>query len=427
MGIVQAQSFNLRWRVTIALCLGASLVLIVPHAVMAQRAGQHPLAKKRGDIQRMLRRGTFEGNEQAEFDQYFSQYFMRLFSTKSPDARILPSTRHQLRLFLTYGRQGTVYNRLVKMSMDEMKKIAVDKNAHPANRVNAILVLGMLKQSEPNGKPLSSTFPLLQYVVTSDRFPDDMKIAAMVGLVDIAQAEGGIPANKRDEFAGQMLAILNQAEAPAGRSQGGHNWMRRCAGQILAEMGSPGPKNEVLAAFQKIIADPSAGNTLRCELAECVGKLKFPEGAQVDFATLSNLLGHQTVEICQRELDQITIQQPPSRRLVVYALASALNGLQGPTGRSGLVEAAAGSPDADFVGTMRTKIKDAYSLVSDDEEVPDGSLKEMVGDMIADLRSILQPKPEPEADAVAADSDKPAAEEPAEARAAADGAATRGG
>ena len=59
------------------------------------------------------------------------------------------------------------------------------------------LVLGELNESEgvPNPKPLPAAFPLLLAVSQSDRFPDAMKVAAMVGLGAWAKA-GAVPPDK---------------------------------------------------------------------------------------------------------------------------------------------------------------------------------------------------------------------------------------
>ena len=76
-----------------------------------------------------------------------------------------------------------------------------------------------------------------------------------------------------------MLSIVNEKEAPEGRSAEGHAWMRRSAAQVLATLGDVGAKqkNNVLAALGGIVKDADAPLSLRCALAQ-----NFPGTVEAD-------------------------------------------------------------------------------------------------------------------------------------------------
>jgi hypothetical protein len=382
---------------------GAILVAIwalgsaLPAACAADR---NPLEFKQGEVNAVLR-GQSQNMEL--FDQYFKQFFFPQFAVKAdatPGPELLPKLRNELRRFRMTGKQGDAYNRLLQYTVAAMKNIAGKPTYHIAARVNAILVLGDLndKEAVPGSKPLPAAFPLLLFVAQSDKFPDAMKVAALVGLERWARADA-IPPDKKDALTKLLLEMLNQETPPPGRTLEGHGWFRRSAAQVLAAMGSPGPDNGVVAAYEKIVADPEARATLRCEMAECLGQLKYPAGAKIDYSSLANLIGHQTIEICQRELDAAKgASRQPSRRLIAYTLATALHGLEGPDSRGGLLAAAAGTDGQKFVASVRDKVKTGFAS-ADSADVADEQIAATANDVIAELQSILLPKPEPKRDA----------------------------
>ena len=381
-------------------------------------AQQNPLVAQKPAIGRILRGQSLADPQNAKlFDDYFNRFF-RQFINPSPRPETFPDLRHDLHIFRVVGQKGAAYDRLNAMSYKYMAGIAASAKYGTAARVNAMLILGDLNEQE-GGQPLAKAFRPLLLFATGDSFrgkpiPDELKVAAMVGLNRWASLKA-VPSEQQAALAAAMLKLLGEQTPPAGRTAVGHNWMRRIAADILASLGSPGPKNEVVAAYEKVIANASARDTLRCETAESVGKLKFPQGSNVDFASLANLIGHQTVEICQRELD--ATERKPRRRLFAYALRSALLGLGGGNGRGGLKAASAGTDGQQFVEAVRGPIDAAYETV-EDENVDLTSVSDAVETMIGELQSLLRDKPAPAEDSVAAGQESAGAEQP-DARAAA--------
>ena len=166
------------------LLLMAALVWALPEASGAQA---NPLAAKRGQINGILRSQKLAGADKDLFTQYFRQFFFPRFailSKQSPGPDDFGELRKELMIFRMQGKTGDAYNQLIDWTVSAMKNIAANSKFHPAARVNAMLVLGELNEREgvPNPKPLPTAFPLLLAVAQSDRFPDSMKIASMVGL-----------------------------------------------------------------------------------------------------------------------------------------------------------------------------------------------------------------------------------------------------
>ena len=98
---------------------------------------------------------------------------------------------------------------------------------------------------------------------------DGVRAAALVGILrhveidrQLADVPGGqrrlVGNNAEIMIADAMLKLVNEKEAPEGRSQGGHDWMRRRAVEILGCLGGPGQNNNVLGGPGRV-ADGQQG------------------------------------------------------------------------------------------------------------------------------------------------------------------------
>ena len=258
------------------------------------------------------------------------------------------------------------------------------------------MILGEIDTAADGGKPLPEAQKLLLAVVQAGRFPDGMVVAAMIGLERHAAA-GAIPAASAAPLTKYLLKLLNTPDPPAGRTADAHDWLRRNAAQVLAAMGSPGPDNSVLTAFEQIIADPKTRPLLRCDIAECLGRLKYPANAKINSQELASLLGHQAADTCQHELDaSVAEKRVPSRGLPAYALNSSLHGLEGGDGRSGLLTITpSGSEGRTQIDSIRSKIKSLHTALENPDDLKDEDLFADFGPLVGELQGILPPKPEP--------------------------------
>jgi hypothetical protein len=359
-------------------CLGGATVL-----------GAESLSKT--EVNKILKDPTLLAGQKDAFDAYFAKEFFPQFTSAGPATDKYVALRRQLRIFLNWGKTGAAHDELNRLTLAKMKEIVGSSKADSASKINAMLVIGELNEvDEPNKpKPLPEAFPLLYGMVAtqSPKFKDELKVAALVGIERFAHFAAIPSAKAKDDVTKLMLNLVNQKDPPPNRSRDGHNSMRRIAAQILAKLGGTGPNNNVVNALAAVVADSQAGLTLRCEVALCIGQLKYPPAAKVDLQALANALGYQVLDICTHEVAAAKeANRVPSRRLIVYALHSAREGL------SGLQTAAADTPHKKFVSDLADKVKKIHADL-DDPAITDDMLAAEVGKKLNELQSVLGPKP----------------------------------
>jgi hypothetical protein len=167
--------------------------------------------------------------------------------------------------------------------------------------------------------------------------------------------------------------------------------MRRIAAHVLVSLGTLGPDNTVISALTGILMNPQARPTVRCEVAQLLGELKYPVNAKVDYQAIANYVGHETLELCKREIDSAKADnRPPSKKMLAYVLNSASLGLEGNDGKGGLWAAAAATPDSQkFIDTLRGKVKSLSSTLAS----ADSETEPLPSSALADLQGVLLPVP----------------------------------
>lgn len=420
------------WTMVLAVCFGWSLARASIGAPPADTGiEKKDLPKQRTEIQTILRAAKIPADQAKLFDSYFNDYLLEQFVKPWPGLpRIysysldeLPRLRQSLKNLLTLAKSGEAHDRLNALIYDKITSEIIKgnyKEHDAAVKYNALLLLGDLNEDDEPGKPKpwAKPFPLLLKVLQSAR-KDYMKTAALVGIERYAAA-GAIPAASMADLTKLLVDLVNQEDPPAGRDPAAHQYLRRCAGEILALIGSPGPDNSVVKALASVAADPKARPTFRCEMAQYLGQLKYPPATKVDLQQLANSLGHQAVEICKQELDAAkAASRAPDRRMIVYALYSAKEAVGGSDGKSGLVAAAAGAPAQKFVGSLYAKLKSLHAKFdgSDkDDDLDDDLVDTEVSAKINDLDGMLGT---PDSDTSGKQEQLTAAERKKEAKAAA--------
>jgi hypothetical protein len=185
----------------------------------------------------------------------------------------------------------------------------------------------------------------------------------------------------------KLLKLVEQKEPPAGRDAAAHQYIRRGAAQILALLGNPGPNNSVVKAIEAAAMDPSAKPTIRCEMAQFLGQLKYPKTAEADVKRLATEVSHQSVDICKQELAAAdSAGRTPSKRMILYALDSAVRSLG--EGRSGLQAAVSGTPTQKAISNMSQKFKAVSAFISESETADTGLSLEIKG-KVAELETQL--------------------------------------
>ncbi len=271
--------------------------------------------------------------------------------------------------------------------------IVTNKQFSPAAKYNAMLMLADLSDSDVPGaiKPYMPALDLLTkcLAIPADSQMAYLKPAALIGITRLAE-EKALPPNRVATISSALVKLLLDADPPAGQSASAHNFMRRSAARALAAMGNPGPNNEVVTALRSIMLDPNSKITLRCEMAQLFYLLNIPPEAKVDYQDLANLIGHQTIEICEQELTRAEEEnREPSRRIVMYALRSADMGL------SGLSRSAEKNEEASkFIAKIRSKVSQLHGQLDDVTKTPDNKIAEIVVPEMDTIRDMLNPKPE---------------------------------
>ncbi len=264
----------------------------------------------------------------------------------------------------------------------------------PMAKYNAMLLIADLNESDVPGA-IKPYMPALGTMAKCLDIPPEsdmayLKQAALIGVTRLAE-ERAIPPNALPKVSDSLLKILLDADPPAGRSASAHNFMRRSAARALAAIGSPGPNNQVVTAMRSIMADQNARLTLRCEMAQYIGQLQIPSDAKVDYQDLANLIGHQTLEICEQEIDRaLEEKREPSRRILLYALRSA------DTGLSGLSRSAEKNDEAaKFIAKIRSKVSQLHGQLDDVNKTPDSKIEDTLLPEMDTIRGLLLQKPQP--------------------------------
>jgi hypothetical protein len=321
--------------------------------------------------------------EKKILDEYFDGFFLQLFK-KPIRPNDLPNLRNKIfKIVVKNAGKTAAHDYVNKKLLKEMVGI-LGGSEDKAIKYNAMLMIADFNESDENRnvKPLPEALRYLTFVAYTDKMEwDYLKPAALIGLARFAD-EGGIPKDQMAQVTQHLLELVEQRDPPAGRSASAHNFLRRGAACALAAMHSTGPNDSVVKAFEKIAADPKARPTLRCEMARFLGELNYPAGTKVDMKQLANILGHQTVEICQRQLDlgRDKDQGATTRRMAMYVVEACTDGLQ----------KLSSSSDGDkFIYELKQKLDRMHRELDDTEKTKDEAVADLVQTQIGEIKSML--------------------------------------
>ncbi len=128
----------------------------------------------------------------------------------------------------------------------------------------------------------------------------------------LAATPGGqrrLAGNAENLIADAMVKLVNEKQTPEGRSQAGHDWMRRRAVEVLGSQGSPGQNNSVVTALDGVLSDINTAVSLRCAAAEALGRLRLPANANLAVADTAKKLASVAVFACKREAQRVDDQE----------------------------------------------------------------------------------------------------------------------
>ena len=212
-------------------------------------------AKKRRDFEDQVRRiingSTLTGSELV-FDGYYTSYvFPQWTQTTETNLNLLPKERDKFvknSLELS-AKNPAAHARLIDLTLREQTKIVQDAAFHPAVRYNAILIIGLLNEVEPNRgsgvkqmpEPYVRALSTLTEELKKPGNNEAVRVGALLGVSRHLEWDNSkapmspakMQAAVRDDIISELTSIVNTKLPPAGRSAEGQTWLRRRALEAL--------------------------------------------------------------------------------------------------------------------------------------------------------------------------------------------------
>ena len=205
--------------------------------------------KLKSAISKGLRAGS-AGSIRADINKYMNGYlFPEITQTDSESLSRLGAGREFFFKNFLSSRHPAASRSLIvgDYVLPKMTEI-VDGNFHPAVRLNAIVMLGLLNESDGRtGQPpelSTATLPILKKVLNGADYPGYLKIGAMAGIqrhvsVSAASTAPQIGAADIREISGYCLKVLDDSQTVAGQDKWSPDinyWMQRRSAQVLADV-----------------------------------------------------------------------------------------------------------------------------------------------------------------------------------------------
>ncbi len=280
-----------------------------------------------------------------------------------------------------------VHQKMLDTLLTGLSEIVRNKALSMPVRYNGALMLADLNKTEP---PLFGTgvipvaLPAAQTVLlemwADPDLEDAIKAAVLLGLV--RQAESRPVGQQGDELRTMLLALMNQATPPAGRSAEGQDWFRRRAAQGLGALGQLGGDGsvDVLQGLIAMINDKSASFSVRCEAARALGALQYSSRSNVNHAQIAKPLGNLGMDV---------IRQHDNRRALKHFLNCVLTGLRGPEPEeTGSIAAVTNPEQKMYVNGVLSQLDNLSSIL--DGKLPDEQAVDEVKGQSTQLDTYLQ-------------------------------------
>jgi hypothetical protein len=313
--------------------LGCAAVVFVALAVSTFRAApasaqeaagsawkEYPVdedLKRNGSaVNEILRHGSFaDAQEKKLVTDFFGSYLLPRWT--SPKIRMsleqhgifLEKERKNIRnAMVTAGKAESqdAHAALLEIILDFMNKLADDSQCDPLARINAVLMIGELNETEPRpgvtAVPYAGAMPVLVQLAKNKQQLDAVRIEALVGILRQTPQK----ANWDDEIRKSTIAALAEiAKEPSlnPQQEAGHAWVRAKAAEALGAIGSPGEKGSVLAALYRLLTDAKSSLSSRVAAARALGQIDFGAGklGQNQTIVLAGALGQLAADALKAE------------------------------------------------------------------------------------------------------------------------------
>ncbi len=197
------------------------------------------------------------GNFGAEGDLYMLGYWIpRMTQTDRTTLSSLGKYRAAfLKKFLSKKMSAAGRRGVIRKLLTPLTQIAKNKDFHPAVRVNAVTIMGMLYDSHAQKWPTPSpaAYNALKGILNDAANEDFLKVAAISGIANFAEVSRGGGSNSvpGQDLKTQLAAII--ASTAPGQDKWSDDlnyWMKRRATQLLGHIGT-GDTVKVTSAVMK--------------------------------------------------------------------------------------------------------------------------------------------------------------------------------
>jgi hypothetical protein len=281
-----------------ALIISGSAAAIAEAADYATDEVNAQAKRHSGLVLSVIRNPARYAAEKAKVQEYFTGYYFPAMTQTAPeDLAILGNLRYDLfRKYLWATDHEALQRDLTEIALNATKRIvgASRPPYHPAVRYNAVLVLGQLDQqyavegaAARPPVPLPAATELLVKVVAAaadDKpVPPPVVLGAVIGLERHARFREALAPGAADAMTKALLKLATREKPIQEMDRETYDWLRLRTAGVLAQLGSIGPKNEVLNAIFKLAADLRSLDD-RVVAAAMLDKFKF-EGVKLDSKT----------------------------------------------------------------------------------------------------------------------------------------------
>ena len=266
------------------------------------------------NVKRIIGGGSLDGFE-GSFEKYFSLVlFPQWTQTTEKNLEELPKARDTfIKSLEASAKNPAAHALLLDVTHRELSKIVKDDGFHPAVRYNAILIIGLLNETEPNRATGTKQMPV-PYVPALSTLVEELKkpgnneavrVGALLGVSRHVEwdnfKEPKMQAPVRKEIIDELNSIVNTNVPPAGRSAEGQTWLRRRALEALGHANALNVDPGFTSLLDTIIKEDNEPISLRCTAAEVMSHLDF-KAAPPPVIPMAKDLGYLALYACHTEL-----------------------------------------------------------------------------------------------------------------------------
>jgi hypothetical protein len=273
-----------------ALSLFALLVSVGGTQAFAQGYKSDPVDTKLsrfGLTARKYAADPSDTSKAAEFRGYFEKFYFPSMTSAAPE-KLEEVGKLQQDLFRNYiwKADPRIQKELSAQVLDYAKRVISGPYA-PAVRYNAVLALGKLDDTYSTGTqpPKVSVAAnnmlgsLVAASLKSPKWPRNLLAGSLVGLDRHTMYFASLPRAEQDKTIATLLAVLKTKDLGGDASAEVTEWIRLRAASALANLGTPGEQNAILAGITQLIADKDLSQAGRCAAAGLLPKLKLDPAA----------------------------------------------------------------------------------------------------------------------------------------------------